>query len=512
MKSPTSAIAGLFVANLAVTLKLISKMQQKTQATAGHFVKSYNFLLNNQPNRPKLNPLERELLCRLADWTKAGQGRYNYQSNAEWARLLGSSNKTVGNAFHRLRALRLVSWYSFPSGVGVKFLRFVKPSDLQRWQTAKVINEPTAADYAKAKQFTDRETLVKYVCKKPEALGHDVWFECCSYCNYQPENKAAEVVETNYPARVEVQLPWSEQQFQAAWAGWVEYRRKSGRKYVDTAQEQTALHKLHKETAGNLEWALQTIEAATAGGFLQLRPDLSKTVEPNIYAPEIPVNLLDWMNAEAKRRQQTPADEAEWKEWAKEFRQQYPNAPAWVTWSKSSRAWVEPTGEDWGLGNKLPQAIPEAHKELYKGFEIVRQQLDKTKDQYTGVSVEDLIEQSEAAANAFMAKKENEREKRAKQDAEIQAEFKRQLKARGYVQGDFSNENHKILEDVRREYPEHIDDVQRVEKLKQAEADEARRQKRYESLYSFGWDPAKPNSETNREAYTKSQAAHPEIW
>jgi hypothetical protein len=487
-------------------------MKQKNQPTGGHFVKSYNFLLNDQPNRPKLNPLERELICRLADWTKAGKGRYNYQSNAEWARLLGSSNKTVGNAFHRLRALGLVRWFSFPSGVGVKFLRFVKPEDLTRWQTAKQIKEPTAADIAKTAQFTPREDLVKYVCEKPHALGREVWLQCCEYCHYNPQTEVVEVIEPNYPEVATVQMPWNEKAFQTAWANWIEYRKKSGRRYVDKTQEQTALHKLHKETGGNLEWALQTIEAAHAGGFAQLRPDLSRPVESNIYAPEIPVNLLDWMNAEAKRRQQTPADEAEWKEWATQFRQQFPNAPAWVTWSKRSRAWVEPTGEDWGLGNKLPAAIPESYRELYKGFEIVRQQLDKTKNQYTGVSVEDLIEQSEAAASAFVAQKENEREKRAKQDAEIQAEFKRQLKARGYVQGDFSNENHKIYEDVRREYPEHIEDVQRVAKLKQDEAEELRRQKRFDSLYSFGWNPAKPNSETNREAYAKSQAANPEIW
>ena len=466
MKSPANAIAGPFVANLAVPKNSSSKMQQKTQSNAGHFVKSYNFLLNDQPNRPKLNPLERELLCRLADWTKAGKGRYNYQSNTEWARLLGSSNKTVGNAFHRLRALGLVSWYSFPSGVGVKFLRFVKPADLNRWQTAKVINEPTAADYAKAKQFTDRQTLVEFVCKKQTALGRDVWLECCAYCNFQPEGETKEVTETKYPEPVEVRLPWAEPEFQTAWANWIEYRRKSGRKYLDKTQEQTALHKLHKETSGNLEWALQTIEAAHAGGFLQLRPDMSKLVEPNIYAPEIPVNLLDWMNAEAKRRQQTPADDTEWKEWATQFRQQFPNAPAWVTWSKRSRAWVEPSGNDWATGNQLPESVPEAHAHLYRGFETLRQQLDKTEDQYKGETIQDRLSHLHEKYQAEQAEREKreaeERQRwteRMQESMRISQAFNEELERRGYQLFDNSPANEAIREELRFEMPESLDDV-----------------------------------------------------
>lgn len=441
-------------------------MRQKPQATTGHFVKLYNFLLNDQPNRPKLNPLERELLCRLADWTKAGQGRYNYQSNAEWARLLGSSNKTVGNAFHRLRALGLVSWYSFPSGVGVKFLRFVKPDDLKRWQTAKVINEPTEAEIAKAKQFTDRETLVKFVCEKPHALGRDVWAECCAYCNFQEQSEAPEVVETNYPELVQIQLPWSEKQFQTAWAGWVHFRNKSGRKYIDKAQEQTALHKLHKETGGNLEWALQTIEAATAGGFYQLRPDLSKPVESNIYSPEVPVNLLDWMNAEAKRQQRTPADDDEWKEWATKFRQQFPNAPGWVKWNRDRRQWREPGGWTGGLGDALPPSIPEAQEHLYKGFEIMRQQLDKTEDQYTGETREEFfanaLQRHQAEAAERQKREAEEMQRRTEQLREsmrISQAFNDELERRGYQMFDNSPANEAIREQLRFEMPESLEDV-----------------------------------------------------
>lgn len=362
-------------------------MEKKKYAGADKFIKLPTALMNGREDRPPLNSLEREICAYLMSWTANGRGRYNYESTKEIARRLGSSNKTVLKALHRLNALQLIRWHAFSHGVGVKHLRWFRADGLRRWASRAPIAEPTPEELEKAAELSDPAELIRDVCKKPNSVGFDIWRACCTYCDYEPEEKhagkaaaevAAEVVEDAEPfAYAEPEaasdgdaLPYASEEFANAWASWIEHRKQSGRPLRGNA-ERMALQQLASDAESEAD-ALNAIRSAIAGGFVALRPDIARSKSGGATNPPCPVNLWSWMQRQFELRQRQPADLDEAKEWAAEFRQNNPDAPAFVVWNGRRKRWELPgpttTARDAGVNGK--------YVELLEGFETIRQVID----------------------------------------------------------------------------------------------------------------------------------------
>ena len=88
----------------------------------------------------------------------------------------------------------------------------------------------------------------------------------------QIENNRKENREENRESASLV-FPWSSESFEMAWNEWREYKRIQFRfKYKTTKSEQLALHKLHNETNGDEQRAIEAIATAIASGWRGLFP------------------------------------------------------------------------------------------------------------------------------------------------------------------------------------------------------------------------------------------------
>lgn len=354
-------------------------MSKKDHRENGSFVKVLRIFHNERKDRPRLNSLERELCSIVISWTGGGSGRYNYQSAKELARLVGSSNKTVLNALHRLKALGLINWYTFPHGVGVKHLRWAPSQGQKLWESSKPIHEPTLEEIEKADEFTSVDVLISQVCEKPNTVGYDIWRACCDYCGISEKDKKK--VETDGPPEAleiikseevfeSIDLPFTSPEFADAWQEWKQHRRSSGRPLKANA-ETIALDEL-KANAENEADAINAINSAIAGGFMALRPDIARTKSGGATNPVCPVNCWSWMQKRMEQEKRQPEDMEEIKSWMKEFREYHPDAPAWVVWNARAKQWNVPgvfaKATDAGITGRFATALD--------GYEAIRQTLD----------------------------------------------------------------------------------------------------------------------------------------
>ena len=492
----------------------------QTKRAEAYYVKNLNALLNTNPNKPNLNPLERELVCRLLSWTNGGKGKYNYQTSKEWARMLGVSNKTVLRAFARLRALKLIRWHSFPRGVGSIHLRYANPEDITRWASAKQINEPGPLELEATKEHTPIEKLIKEVCNRPQALGFDVWSECCLYCGV-PINQPAEAepIEAAQIVRAEAALPFASAAFSEAWAEWRDYRKKAGKAFVSLQQEQRAAAQLGQDSSNEAE-AILAIHSAISGGFFELRPDLAARKEQAHTMPTRPVNLWDWVQAKFIERKYQPQTLEECKEWAREFYQLYPEAPAFVAWDKFKREYKNPS--DWGISQDPPETAGRLWAEVLSGYEITRQEMQDPggQKQYTGKAAEMRTKWGEAGREYYAAeqKKRDSFAQQMELEAKMRDEFWAEAERRGYDQekSEWDPANMELLDKLREEMPESLVDAERITERQREREQEAERQKAKEAregaLAAFGWSLEKLGTEENLRAQEAAKRAHPELF
>lgn len=430
-------------------------MSKNTTPKLGQFVKTPAVLQNHRPDRPKLKPIERELCAIIHSWTAEGRGRYNYQSGKELARLLGSSDKTVADALHRLRALGLIDWYCFPHGIGVKHLRFGTTNQLQRWASSVEISEPTPAQLAKARQFTSKEKLRAYVCEKPKTVGFEVWRACCNYCGFEADKpKAPAKFEQPTPAHTTTDvmhaaaaLPYNTAEFAQAWEDWKAFRRSKGNALTGKAEE-IALTQLQRAAENEAE-AIDSIHAAIAGGYMSIRPDITRAKTGGTM-PEVPINAWDWVKRKAKERRRQPADLDELVGWLTEFRQAHPGAPAYVVWSKARRSWEIP-----GFMTKIPNDIPGKFHQAFEAYEKLRRGQD---DETPYESVHEFAENYMHRARQPEATDKSEAQARweEKRDADdkMRGKFENALSEAGWIEEkQFSEEMQEIYSEVAKTVP-----------------------------------------------------------
>lgn len=473
-------------------------MAQKRKGNL-NFTPVYDFLLNTK-GRPKLSPLEREFVCRIHTWTHQSK-RYNYESFKAWANRLGVSDKTLNNSAHRLRALGLIDWYSFPDGVGVKHLRYATAEMLKKWEAAADIKNPTPADIEKARQFTPIEILVERVCKQPERVGFDIWQACCLYCGFamnQGEHQPAEIL----PAAEAVQLPWETQEFTKAWGEWVQYRKAAGKGFVSKAQEQRAAIELHKDTNGDAAAAIGAIHSAIAGGFFALRPDISQKHE---IANVKPLNCYDYVMRKVNESKQLPANEAELIELMRQFGAINPDAPAWVTKLSYGKGWAPPN--DWDL--KHPSDMPKWWKPIFENYEKLRVKTT-TGESFTGG--EEKQRRWEQAKMEAEKQKVDERLARKKWDEKMRAEVEFRAKKMGWAEDiakDYNNPGSyammQIWGDITDYLPESLSDFNFSEdSLTNPKPFEVRKSREIrEKLRRYGWEEKNAGSELNWQARMK---------
>ena len=447
-----------------------------------------------------MSPLEREFVCRIHTWTHHGK-RYNYESFKAWANRLGVSDKTLNNAAHRLRALGLIDWYSFPDGVGVKHLRFSTAEMMKKWERAKEIKAPTPADIEKARQFTPIEILVERVCKHPERVGFDIWQACCLYCGFamnQDEAPTAEIL----PATEDVQMPWDSQEFHKAWTEWVQYRKAAGKGFVSKAQEQRAVIELHKDTSGDVFAAIGAIHSAIAGGFFALRPDISQKHET---ANVKPLNCYDYVMRKVNESKQLPSNEAELIEIMRQFGSINPDAPAWVIKLNYGKGWAPPNN----FNLKHPADMPKWWKPIFENYEKLRVKTT-TGESFTGE--EERQRKWEHAKMEVEKQKEDARLARKKWDNKMRAEVELRAKKMGWVEDvakDYDNPRSydmiQIWGNVTDYLPESLSDFERSEhSLTNPSPSEVRRSRETrQKLQRFGWEERNEGTELNWQARMK---------
>jgi len=72
--------------------------------------------------------------------------------------------------------------------------------------------------------------------------------------------------------KIEVVLPWDSESFSEAWQVWIDERKERGTKKYTARGEQTALHKLQKDSQGDEAVAIQMIHQSIAHGWQGLFP------------------------------------------------------------------------------------------------------------------------------------------------------------------------------------------------------------------------------------------------
>ena len=392
-------------------------MNQKSESANSHFVKLPTTLYNGRNDRPKLNSLERDIYAYLSNWTKGGSGKYNYESTKQIARILGASNKPVLKAMHRLKALGLINWYAFPHGIGVKHLRYAAPSGLEKWHGSEPINEPTAAELAAAGTITSVETLTRFVCNKPGAVGKDIWRACCDYCGVNKDQVKPAKQKAKAPAVETVQAyesaseqptqavtvteatnasGWHSVEFQNAWQEWKRHRKASGRPLRAEA-EQIALEQLRKEAQSEAD-AIHAIKSAISGGFISIKPEIARLKASGNTQAQRPVNAWDWLQNKFTELKRQPETDEELKEWLTEFRAANPDAPAFIIWDKRARVWKRPEHPQ---SEAAAAGITGRYARILGGFETLRQHIDG--EQSDEIKLREFIETGKISnRNEFM--------------------------------------------------------------------------------------------------------------
>lgn len=89
----------------------------------------------------------------------------------------------------------------------------------------------------------------------------------------QIENKREERKEKCNRDSAALKFPWHTDEFIEAWRSWTEFRLDQFKfKYKTVESEQLALHKLHKDSHGRQEVAIDAIAESIAGGYRGLHP------------------------------------------------------------------------------------------------------------------------------------------------------------------------------------------------------------------------------------------------
>lgn len=70
----------------------------------------------------------------------------------------------------------------------------------------------------------------------------------------------------------EVVLPWDDEKFQEVWNEWLSERRERKIKRYTPRGEQAALHKLQKESGGDMQTAIDMILQSVANGWTGIFP------------------------------------------------------------------------------------------------------------------------------------------------------------------------------------------------------------------------------------------------
>lgn len=103
---------------------------------SSNFVKLSPDLFNDNPNRPRLEPLDILILSTLCTWTRIDnpeKGRYNWESLETWGKRFGTNKDTAARSFQRLGVLRLIGSYAIKHQGRTMPLRFVRIDKLGEW-------------------------------------------------------------------------------------------------------------------------------------------------------------------------------------------------------------------------------------------------------------------------------------------------------------------------------------------------------------------------------------------
>lgn len=234
--------------------------------TTPHFVRVSNDLLNNNPNRPKLEPLDILIFSTLCGWTNVEDpksGHYNWESLETWGKRFGTNKDTAARSFRRLTGLGLVRNFAIKHQGRTKPLRYVALDKLREWVNPEAHTEgwpfvawvddgtgkrqkktvPLRNDAASKKllgtfderlQLTPPETIRAQVIEKMHAVSPRLLFACCIYAGVNPDDY--------YPLHPIVQ----------------EGRRKQMEQAAERKAERAAVKKARAKTLQNMIKAMQS--------------------------------------------------------------------------------------------------------------------------------------------------------------------------------------------------------------------------------------------------------------
>lgn len=201
-----------------------------------------------------LTALELKLYCDV--WTMTASGKAYWKSNATIASQFDAHRSTVIRAINKLESRSL--------------LRRVE-SENGRYLEALISDEGSSNPATGSNIATGRNPATR---GSKSATGGVATLQ-------QSSSRPATQIENNREVRIEklnrdsasLKFPWNTSEFRDAWNEWTEFRRDQFKfTYKTIKSEQLALHKLHKESHGRQEVAIDAIAESIAGGYRGLRP------------------------------------------------------------------------------------------------------------------------------------------------------------------------------------------------------------------------------------------------
>lgn len=193
----------------------------------------------------RLTANEKFLLMDIVYFTNADSTWW--KSNAVMAEQMQCSTATIKRAIGKLVSLGYIEQVSFNGRV--RKMRAVLGADM---------HPQTAQD------CTDRQRT------NAPAEGAKVTRQTAQECT--PSNNIEKYIEKT--KEIEVENPFVGDGFVDAWARWKEYKRAEHRfTFKSKETEKTAINRLHNETEGNTQRAIDAIDASIANGWKGLFPE-----------------------------------------------------------------------------------------------------------------------------------------------------------------------------------------------------------------------------------------------
>lgn len=224
-----------------------------------------------------------ELLIYADAWTMQQNGKGYWKSNATIASQFDAHRSTVIRAIKKLESRSL--------------LRRVE-SENGRYLEALIPEKSSSVD---ATGRVDATGSVHATGGRVDATGGVAPTQQSSSVDAtQIENKREERKEKCNRDSAALKFPWHTDEFIEAWRSWTEFRLDQFKfKYKTVESEQLALHKLHKDSHGRQEVAIDAIAESIAGGYRGLHP------KPNSKGQQ-PGRTNDWARAIREKYQRNP--------------------------------------------------------------------------------------------------------------------------------------------------------------------------------------------------------------